>query len=68
MARFRVIWNCVCGDDGGGSGYKMKLEEVPSTAEPFIIVANHNYDQKATPPHTRQGLQYSKESTRKTMA
>ena len=26
----------------------MKLEEVPSPAQPFIIVANHNYDQKAT--------------------
>ena len=30
----------------------MKLEEVPSTAQPFIIVANHNYDQKATPQRT----------------
>ena len=30
----------------------MKLEEVPSTAQPFITVANHNYDQKATPERT----------------
>ena len=38
--------------DGKVKWCKMKLEEVPSTAQPFITVANHNYDQKATPERT----------------